>query len=195
MGYIQAIKLENIIRGSAAGSITVGRTLREIARLYDVTVFDYPQLLSIVSNVFYTAAYAAPQISSIKPKELDCGTKQFHGVVNRYPELWDLSETYEFLPYFEAINPLERLHVKTMPSVLKLKAKEMGIELKKALKCLQRRGVAAGSNLFRAIDTLVTITVHRLDVTDRILRLAIKYHDDSLSVGFSKAPSTYYYVP
>ena len=57
---IQAIKLENIIRGSAAGAITVGRTLREVARQYDLTTFDYPEFLTIVSNGLYTAAYAAP---------------------------------------------------------------------------------------------------------------------------------------
>lgn len=187
--------MENIIRGSAAGAITIGRTLREIGRQYDLKELDYPEFLTIASNALYTAAYAAPQISNIKPKELDCGEKQFYDVINSYPVLWDLSETYEYLPYFEAVNPLERLRVKTMPSVMKLKAKEMGIELKKSLKCLYRRGVAASSNLFRAIDTLVLCTVHRLDVTDKILRMTIKYHDDSLYSGYSNAPSNYYYSP
>ena len=187
--------MENIIRGSAAGSITIGRILREVARLYDVMEFNYPQLLTIVSNVFYTAAYAAPQFSNIKPKQLECGATEFYEVVNRYPELWDLSETYEFLPYFEAVNPLEKLNVHIMPRVLKVMAKEMGIELKKSLKCFQKRGVAASSNLFRAIDTLVTSTVRRLDITDRILRSTIKYYDDWLSAGYTKAPSFYYYKP
>ena len=189
---IQAIKLNNIIRASASGSITVGRFLREVARLYDVTTFEYSQILVIVSNVFYTAAYAAPQILLIKPKELECGKKQFYDVVNQYPELWDLSETYEYLPYFEAVNPVQRLQVKVMPNVLKLKAKEMGIELKKSLKCMYRRSVPASSNLFRAIDTFVTTLVHRLDVTDKVLRLAVKYHDDSLLTGITKRPLTYY---
>ena len=115
--------------------------------------------------------------------------------MNYYPELWDLSETYEYLPYFDAVNPLERLHVKTMPSILKLKAKERTIKLKKYLKCLYRRGVAASSNLFRAIDTLETTTIHRLEVTDRILRMAIKFKENSSDIGFSKAPSNYYYNP
>ena len=191
----QAIKLENIIRGSAAGAITVGRTLREVARQYDLTTFDYPEFLTIVSNVLYTAAYAAPQISQMKSKDLDCGMEQFYDVVNHYPRLWDLSETYEYLHYFEAVNPLEKLTVKTMPAVLKLKAKEMGIEMKKALRCLYRRGVAASSNLFRSIDTLVVTTVHRLEMTDKILRMAVKYHDKLSNIGFSRAPTTYYYRP
>ena len=187
--------MENIIRGSAAGAITIGRLLREVGRQYDLKELDYPEFLTIVSNGFYTAAYAGPQISLIKPKELDCGEKQFYDVINRYPKLYDLSETYEYLPYFDAVNPLERLNVKTMPSIMKLKAKEMAIEMKKSLKCLYKRGVAASSNLFRAIDTLATTTVHRLDITDKILRMTIKYYDDSLYSGYSKAPSNYYYSP
>ena len=187
--------MENIIRGSAAAAITIGRTLREVARQYDLTELDYPEFLTIVSNALYTAAYAAPQIANIKSKELDCGEKEFYHVTNSYPLLWDLSETYEYLPYFDAVNPLEKLRVKTMPSIMKLKAKEMGIELKKSLKCLYRRGVAASSNLFRAIDTLIITHVHRLDVTDKILRMTIKYHDDSLKKGYSKVPSNYYYNP
>ena len=115
--------------------------------------------------------------------------------MNYYPELWDLSETYEYLPYFDAVNPLERLHVKTMPSILKLKAKERTIKLKKSLKCLYRRGVAASSNLFRAIGTLETVTIHRLEITDRIVRMTIKFIENSSYIGFSKAPSNYYYKP
>ena len=187
--------MENIIRGSAAGAITIGRTLREVGRQYDLMELNYPEFLVIVSNALYTAAYAAPQMSNIKSKELECGETEFYDVINNYPVLWDLSETYEYLPYFDAVNPLDKLHVKTMPSIMKLKAKEMGIELKKSLKCLYRRGVAASSNLFRAIDHLVTTTVHRLDVTDKVLRMTIKYHDDSLYSGYSKAPSNYYYSP
>ena len=190
---VKAIKLENIIRGSAATAITVGRTFREIARQYDLTTFDYPEFLTLTSNALYTAAYAGPQISQIKSKELTCGKKEFYDVMNHYPTLWDLSETYEYLPYFEAVNPLERLNVKTMPSIQKLKAKERTIKLKKYLKCLYRRGVAASSNLFRAIETLETITVHRLDVTDKILRMAIMFNENASHIGFTKAPSNYYH--
>ena len=35
--------MENIIRGSAAGAIIIGRTLREKARQYDLTELDYPE--------------------------------------------------------------------------------------------------------------------------------------------------------
>ena len=160
-----------------------------------MTKFDYPEFLTLTSNALYTAAYAGPQAAQIKSKELDCGEKQFYHVMNNYPTLWDLSETYEYLPYFEAVNPLEKLSLKTMPSILKIKAKERTINLKKYLKCLYRRGVAASSNLFRAIDTLETITVHRLDVTDRLLRMAIKFNEDLNDIGFSKAPSNYYFLP
>ena len=187
--------MENIIRGSAAAAISIGRFLREVARQYALTELDYPELLTIVSNGFYTAAYAAPQISLIKSKDLDCGSKEFYDVLNYYPELWDLSETYEYLPYYEAVNPLEKLNVKTMPSVLKLKVKERSIKMKKKLRCLYKRGVAASSNLFRAIDTLAITTVHRLDMTDKILRKAIEYNEDSFYQRFSRAPSTYYFHP
>ena len=147
----------------------------------------------MTSNVFYTAAYAAPQFQTMDSKDLECGAKDYYQVLNQYPQLWDLSETYEYLPYFEAVNPLQKLHVKVMPRILKLNAKEMGIKLKLALKCLYRRGVAASSNLFHAVDTLVTMLIHRLDVTDKVLRLAIKYHIRLVKI--SKRPYNYYYFP
>ena len=171
----KAIKLHNTIGCSAAGSIVVGRTLRETARFYDATEFTYDQILVVMENALKTAAFAAPQIQLLETQELKCGVLDYYQHLNQYPQLQNLSTTFDFLLHFETVNPLESLHVKIMPAVMKLNAKEMNIDLKLGLKCLYRRSVPASTNLFRAIDTLVTMLIHRLDITNNVLRLATKY--------------------
>ncbi len=172
---------QNNVLITAASISAGGQILRQIAATWRLQKVTYPTILSMAARFSAGGSYAFTRLVQLENLKTECDT--LSQVISNKPfsVLFRLEEIFGFLPkvsspYFVQ-DPLKYLSPSSVPKVLIVRARLLGIKLKADLSCLIFQDLDASSDLSRAVDNLIDVLIRRLQKTDALLRLIVMRND------------------